>query len=94
MISSRIKLLYFISITLSLVLLILPANYKSAVYTPNILGYTWLLLFPIILICYLYLMLKTKRKRKKKIKESVIFFVFVLITVSVWIYQAYGAGNL
>lgn len=94
MLLSRVRLFYFVSIALSLVLLILPTNYKNAVYTPSIIGYIWLLLFPIILICYIYLMLKTNRKRKKKIKESIIFFIFILITVLIWIYQAYAAGNL
>ena len=85
---------YFISITLSLVLLILPTNYKNAVYTPSILGYIWLLLFLIILICYIYLMLKTNRKRKNMIKDSFIFFIFIIFTLSVWIYQANLARNL
>jgi ABC-type polysaccharide/polyol phosphate export permease len=90
----KINLIYVLSIFISLVILVLPSNYKMAVYTPNILGYLWIITFPIIIACYIYLMLKKGRKKNERRKDSLIFIIFVLFTILYWIYQATRAGNL
>ena len=88
----KINYIYIFSILISLVILILPSNFKVAVYTPNILGYLWLITFPIIIACYIYLMLKKGRKKSERRKDSLIFLIFILFTIIYWIYQATHNG--
>lgn len=94
MLVSKIKLFFHLSIIISLIIIVLPVDYKNAIYTPNILGYIWILLFPIILICYSYLMLKSSFTKKTKLQETTILILFILITVCFWFYQANKDGNL
>ncbi len=58
--------LFSLSLIIPLIILLLPNDYKISVYTPSILGYIWILLFPIILITFLLLSYQDYIKKIKK----------------------------
>ena len=92
----KINLVFNLSIIFSLVILILPVKYRMAVYTPNILGYFWLLSFPIIIGCFIWLtFLNLKNKNKANlIRKGFIFIGFIVLSIIIWLYQAKKNGNI
>ncbi len=69
---STICIIYYILQIISLIILILPSDFKMAVYTPNYLGYFWLSLYPVICFCFLYLtVVDIKNNNIKLIKKRI-----------------------
>lgn len=59
----KLNFLFVLALTLSVILLILPPEFTMALYTPNILGYFWLIVFiPITFITFLILTFQDLKK--------------------------------
>ena len=93
----RINLVFYLGLVLSFAILILPYQYKAAVYTPNILGWFWLLvLLPGTLVTLIWASIINIRSRNwRQFKTRMLIFVSViLISVAYWFYKANEMGNL
>lgn len=89
--ASNISRIYHISQIISLIILVLPSDFKMAVYTPNYLGYFWLLLYPFILGCFVYLSIIDFKKGNKKslLRRLFIFIGYIALTVGLWYLLSY-----
>ena len=54
-INTKLNFLFYILLFLTLVISCLPKNYVMAVYTPNILGYVFLVFMLAIVLLFIYL---------------------------------------
>lgn len=91
-----VNLIFYLSILLSLIILTLPVKFRIAIYTPSILGFIWLLSFPIIVGSYIWLTfinLKNENKRDL-IRMSFILTGFIVLSIIIWLYQAKKNGNI
>ena len=62
-----IKKTFYICLIFSFVILLIPGEYKIAVYTPNILGWFWLvILIPLTLITFVWLLISDLKKSENK----------------------------
>lgn len=89
--------IFIISLTMSLLLFLLPPEFTWGVYSPNYLGWFWLLLcLPVTFISFVWSStqdLKNRNWRRLIIRVS-IFVSVAIISVVYWFVQAHKAGNL
>jgi|SRR5690606_36074876 hypothetical protein len=93
----KVNLIFYLGLATSVLLFLLPPEYKMGVYSPNYLGWFWLLVcLPVTLITFIWsgisdIMTKSWRALTIRI---VIFIAVFFISVTYWFYMAYEAGNL
>lgn len=90
--SFKLNYIFYISLVLSFIILLFPLEYKMGGYTPNILGWIWLiLLIPVTLITFFYLLitdLRNKTNKKELLRRTIFFLAIILLSIMYWFYQA------
>lgn len=82
-----VKNIFYICLIFSFVILLVPGEYKIAVYTPNILGWFWLtVLIPLTFITFILLLISDFKKNRKKtlLIRSLIFITVLVASVGYW----------
>ncbi|AXG72266.1 hypothetical protein KORDIASMS9_04535 [Kordia sp. SMS9] len=92
----RINNLFYIGLLVSFLIFLLPSEYKMAVYTPNLLGWSMLVLSLISFSIYFWLLIiDFKKKNYKRLQKRTLFLVIIIgVSVAYWFYQAYSLGNV
>ncbi len=93
----KINIIFYFALTLSFLIFLLPYQYKAAVYTPNILGWIWLVgLLPLTIVTFIGAGINNyKKKNWKELKmRSLVFLITIIVSVGYWFYVAYQHGNL
>lgn len=82
---------FYILLIVSILLLLLPVEMQMAVYTPSIIGYIGLLLYPIILIYFILLSYTDFKDGNKKTlrKRGIVFIGYIALTIGLWYFLAY-----
>jgi|APTNR8051073442_1049403.scaffolds.fasta_scaffold00157_52 hypothetical protein len=95
--TKTIGIIFYISLTMSFILLILPPEITWGVYTPNYLGWFWLLVcLPTTLITFIWAGIQDiKNKIWRELVIRVLIFISILIiSFGYWFYKAHESGNL
>ena len=85
--------IFYILLAFSAILYFLPPKITWGIYTPNFLGWFWLLfLIPLTFITFIWLLISDlKKKRKQKlIIRSLIFMMVLVVSVGYWFYLFYS----
>lgn len=93
----KISLIFYLALIISFVVLLIPPNYKMGVYTPNLLGWIWLLgLIPLTIITFFWLLILDIKKGKTMnlIYRTIIYILTIFIACLYWYYQAKKMGNI
>ncbi len=94
---ARINNLFYITLSISFIILLIPSHYKMGVYTPNYLGWFWLLVcLPTTLITFIWAGIQDiKNKIWRELVIRVLIFISILIiSFGYWFYKAHESGNL
>jgi len=96
MVLKKINIFFYLGLFTSFILFLLPSEYKTAVYTPNYLGWFMLLLTALSFLTYFWLLIiDYKKKNIKRLVRRTLFLVTILIaSVAYWFYKSYTLGNL
>jgi hypothetical protein len=90
-------IVFIVSLLLIIIITILPPEYKMATYTPNFLGFFWLLVcMPLMFISFLAgSIINLKKNNLKTFMLRLITLVAGLaICIGVWFYQANALGHI
>ena len=92
----KLDILFYFALALSLLIFLLPYQYKAAVYTPNVLGWIWLvLLLPLTVVSFVLASInniKNKNWRDIKLRSTVFIFV-LLLSIVYWYLVATQQGS-
>jgi hypothetical protein len=96
MVLKKINTFFYLGLFTSVIIFLLPSDYKTAVYTPDYLGWFMLLLAALSFLTYLWLLIiDYKKKNFKQLIRRTLFLVAILIaSITYWFYKAYTLGNL
>lgn len=88
---------FYISLSVTVLIFVLPPEYTMGVYAPNYLGWFWFIFcLPFTLITFIWsTLLDIRGKQWKSLWVTVTIFVIALtFSIGYWFYMAYRAGNL
>lgn len=86
----KLDFLFYLVLIISLVLLLLPSEYKMAVYTPNYLGWFWLVIcLPTTLLLFIWLLIKDVRSKNWRVltNRTSIFILTLFLSIWYWLYM-------
>jgi hypothetical protein len=96
-INKNLQSIFYIILFINVILFYLPVHYTFGVYTPNFIGWFWMLgLIPISIIMFFRLLIVNSRngETKKSVVMTIIVLVIFLTSIAYWIYQAKKLGNI
>lgn len=94
---AKFNLVFYVSLIFSVLFFIVPVKYVMGVYSPNILGWTWIIVcFSFTLISFVLAGVFDVRKRNwssLKIRILILLSTVALVVVY-WFFRAHQAGNV
>jgi cell shape-determining protein MreC len=93
----KINIIFYVALTLSFLIFLLPYQYKAAVYTPNVLGWIWfIILLPLTIVSFIVAgIINIKNRSWPELKlRSIIFVCAILLAIGYWYFWAYQYGNV
>src|SRR6478752_3001629 len=92
----KIDSIFYIALIISFIVLLLPAQYKAAIYSLNYLGWFWLLIcLPTTAVTFIWSGiqdLKSENWRRLSIR-GVVFVSVLVISIGFWFYRAHELGT-